>query len=222
MKKLSGGNVIEVPSKSLHVGDVLYLEENEEIPCDCVVLYSSNANGIDFAVDPKTGEIYSPEFIGRKQETAALRRSVLFILNETARLEAEVSAAVGVYPETASDILDQLAWLVFDGFVAAVPPDRLERYPLWLRGIEERLARARNNPAGDLRKLASLAPAVRRYTDFVTAARKPRYDAVALDRYRWMLEDCRLAVFCPDLAAREAGLPAPSRLTAAWADVDAL
>lgn len=46
MKKLSGGNVIEVPSKSLHVGDVLYLEENEEIPCDCVVLYSSNANGI--------------------------------------------------------------------------------------------------------------------------------------------------------------------------------
>lgn len=33
----------------------------------------SNANGIDFAVDPKTGEIYSPEFIGRKQETAALR-----------------------------------------------------------------------------------------------------------------------------------------------------
>lgn len=156
------------------------------------------------------------------QETAALRRSVLFILNETARLEAEVSAAVGVYPETASDILDQLAWLVFDGFVAAVPPDRLERYPLWLRGIEERLARARNNPAGDLRKLASLAPAVRRYTDFVTAARKPRYDAVALDRYRWMLEDCRLAVFCPDLAAREAGLPAPSRLTAAWADVGAL
>ena len=46
MKKLSEGSVIEVPSKNLHVGDVLFIEENEEIPCDCVVLYSSNANGI--------------------------------------------------------------------------------------------------------------------------------------------------------------------------------
>lgn len=156
------------------------------------------------------------------QETAALRRLVLHILNETARLEGEVSSAVGIYPETAADMLDQLAWLVFDGFVAAVPPVRLERYPLWLQGIGERLARARNNPAGDLRKLATLAPALRRYTDFVTAAKKPRFDAVALDRYRWMLEDCRLAVFCPDLAARGSGLPAPSRLEAAWADVGAL
>ena len=43
---MNGGVVIEVPSKSLRVGDVLYIEENEEIPCDCVVLYSSNASGI--------------------------------------------------------------------------------------------------------------------------------------------------------------------------------
>lgn len=45
MKKLNGGTIIEVPSQDLRVGDVLFLEENEEIPCDCVVLYSSNPTG---------------------------------------------------------------------------------------------------------------------------------------------------------------------------------
>ena len=38
--------VVEITSAELRVGDILYLQEDEEIPCDCVVLYSSNPNGI--------------------------------------------------------------------------------------------------------------------------------------------------------------------------------
>ena len=37
---------MEIAAQDLHVGDILYLTEDEEIPADCVVLYSSNPNGI--------------------------------------------------------------------------------------------------------------------------------------------------------------------------------
>ena len=45
-KVLRGNLIVEIPAKDISVGDVLYLQEDEEIPCDCVVLYSSNPNGI--------------------------------------------------------------------------------------------------------------------------------------------------------------------------------
>lgn len=38
--------IVEVAAKDVSVGDVVYLTEDEEIPCDCVVLYSSNPNGL--------------------------------------------------------------------------------------------------------------------------------------------------------------------------------
>ena len=31
------GEIVEIPSRDIHVGDVLYLKEDDEIPCDCVV-----------------------------------------------------------------------------------------------------------------------------------------------------------------------------------------
>ena len=43
---LRGSMIVEIASMDLRVGDILYLEEDDEIPCDCVALYSSNPNGI--------------------------------------------------------------------------------------------------------------------------------------------------------------------------------
>ena len=37
---------MEIAAKDVKVGDILFLTEDEEIPADCVVLYSSNPNGI--------------------------------------------------------------------------------------------------------------------------------------------------------------------------------
>ncbi len=137
---------------------------------------------------------------GRIAQVAAdLRRRILYILAETARLEAATQNAVGVYPETIDDILDQLAWLVFDGFIAAVPTEWLDRYPLFLQAIDDRLTRARNNPAGDKKKAEAVAPHWSRYVNFVTQAKKPRHDPIALAAYRWEVECLRLATFNPTL-----------------------
>lgn len=153
--------------------------------------------------DPADGAALAARYAARKgrlsQTAAEWRRRVLHILAETARLEHAAQTAVGVYPETQEDILDQLAWLVFDGFVSTVPPEWLERYPLLLQGVAERLERARNNPAGDRRKAEPIRRHWQRYCDFVALAKKPRHDAVALSDYRWAVECLRLAAFCPGL-----------------------
>lgn len=47
--------------------------EQPSYPTD---LLCRDPNGIAFQVDPETGEVYSPEFVGRKEETAMLRSLV--------------------------------------------------------------------------------------------------------------------------------------------------
>ncbi len=145
---------------------------------------------------------------------ATFRRRILYILAETARLESLAQTATGIYPETLEDVLDQLAWLVFDGFVTTVPKSWLEHYPLILQGIADRLERARNNPAGDKRKNEVIARHWKRYVDFVTQAKKPRHNPVALADYRWAIESLRLATFCPSLSPPTR--PTEKQLDALW------
>ena len=157
--------------------------------------------------DPATEEALARRHAARKgslsQTAAAMRRQTVFILDETARLEHAAQTATGIYPDTLDDVLDHLAWLVFDGFLSAVPPERLADYPLFLHGVAARLERARGNPSADRRKMALFSPHWRRYVDFVSRAAKPRHDPVALDACRWALESLRLALFAPELTPPE-------------------
>ena len=145
---------------------------------------------------------------------ADLRRRILYVLAETARLEHAAQTATGVYPDTLEDILDQLAWLVYEGFVAATPQAWLERYPLILQGVADRLERARNNPAGDRRKAEPILPLWQRYKDFAALPKKPRHDPIALADYRWAVEALRLCAFSPTLPPPSR--PTPKTLDALW------
>ncbi len=155
--------------------------------------------------DPATAEQLAIRYAAQKGRLAGvvadLRRLTLTILTQTARLEHAAQTAAGVYPETLEDVQDQLAWLVFDGFLATVPAEWLPRYPLILQAIEQRLQRAHNDPAADRRKTAKVQPLWQRYTDFATLAKKPRHDPIALSDYRWAIESLRIATFCPTLTA---------------------
>lgn len=169
--------------------------------------------------DPTDEAALQARYAARKgrvaQEAAELRRQLLFILSETARLETQIQQATGVYPDTQEGLLDQLAWLVFDGFIAVTPQSWLNAYPAFLRGAAERLERARNNPAGDRRKAETVQRHWARYEAFVSQAKKSRHNPVALAAYRWAVECFRLSTFAP-------GVPPPERysekqLDALWA-----
>lgn len=171
--------------------------------------------------DPKTTDELNARYSACKQQLPStangLRRHLIYILTETARLEHLATTLTGIYPETTEDVLDQLAWLVYDGFVAATPSLWLERYPLILQAIADRLERARNNPAGDRKKLAMLQGAWQRYTDFVVLSKQPRHDARRLNDYRWAIESLRIGLFNPTLQPFER--TSEKKLEALWQEM---
>ncbi len=120
----------------------------------------------------------------------------------------------------AEDIYDavetQLAWLVFPGFLKAVPPERLKHYGRYLRGIRVRIDRARSNPSGDRTKESRVEPYWERYHEAILGKGPKIANRDALAEYRWMVEEFRVSVFAPE--ARAAIPVSEKRLDAKWAE----
>ena len=120
----------------------------------------------------------------------------------------------------AEDIYDavetQLAWLVFPGFLKAVPPERLKHYGRYLRGIRVRIDRARSNPSGDRTKESRVEPYWERYHEAILGKGPKIANRDALAEYRWMVEEFRVSVFAPEVRA---AIPvSEKRLDAKWAE----
>jgi ATP-dependent helicase HrpA len=116
-----------------------------------------------------------------------------------------------------ADIDEQLAHLVFRGFVHATPDEALENYPRYLAALRLRLDKLRRGGAGDSRKLAAIAPLWERFTARAAEhARRGRCDA-ELARYRWMLEEYRISLFAQELGT--AFRVSPNRLDSQWRKV---
>jgi len=114
----------------------------------------------------------------------------------------------------ADDLLDQLAWLIFPGFVRVVPWARLQHLPRYLEAIRLRLERRALNAAVDARRQAEVAPHWSRYMRLVSADPPPRHDRVALDEYRWLVEEFRVSCFAQEL--KTAVPVSAKRLDAQW------
>ena len=120
-------------------------------------------------------------------------------------------------PTTVAAVKNQLAWLVFPGFLRNVPMSRLRHYRRYLEGVRIRLERARLSPSTDAEREALIAPYWSRYREAVTVQKGPRFNAEALADYRWMVEEFRVSVF-----AQELRTPTPisaKRLDAKWAEI---
>ena len=115
---------------------------------------------------------------------------------------------------TQSAVKNQLAWLVFPGFLRHVPMDRLRHYTRYLEGIRIRLERARLGASTDAEREMLVAPFWNRYREAVTAKKPLKYNAAALADYRWMVEEYRISVFAQNL--RTPTPVSPKRLDAQW------
>ena len=119
--------------------------------------------------------------------------------------------------ETKDSVSEQIAWLLFRGFLRTVPLATLRHYKRYLKGAQIRLERARLGPAADLQKEVLFAPYWAQYRE----AAKPEYAAQvnssALADYRWILEEYRVSLFAQELHTPEP--VSPKRLDAKWATV---
>jgi len=160
-------------------------------------------------------------FVARAAERDALmaaqgdiRAMALDAVAGAARLITRSEADERIPADVAEAVQGQLAWLVFRGFPARVAPVRLKHYARYLKGAAMRLERAANDPASDRAKEALLKPHWDRYVAAVTGPNRAKYDATALNDYRWLVEEYRISLFAQELHTAQTA--SPKRLDALW------
>ena len=203
-------------SAGLYLGTIGY--ERSRIADD--LLWAAIRMGAVAGFAPiRSGEDFETRFRERRGaiDAAKAELSTLFssILESAAECAERLETAA-----PAEDIYDavetQLAWLVFPGFLKAVPPERLKHYDRYLRGIRVRIDRARSNPSGDRTKESRVAPYWEQYREAILGKGPKIANRDALAEYRWMVEEFRVSVFAPEVRA---AIPvSEKRLDAKWAE----
>jgi ATP-dependent helicase HrpA len=130
------------------------------------------------------------------QEVAKL---VGAILSEQATLAKRLAAMNKAFPAACADINAQVAALLPRQFIVNTAYERLQHYPRYLKAAGLRLDKLRADPVRDARQLAdwqSLAKPFER--DWINQARSGVNDP-ALDEFRWLLEELRVALFAQEL-----------------------
>ncbi|GAB2985550.1 ATP-dependent RNA helicase HrpA [Frigoribacterium salinisoli] len=102
-----------------------------------------------------------------------------------------------------TDVRQQRDRLVGPGFVSATGLQQLQRVPVYLVGVQRRVAKLVENPSRDRAWLTEVQAAEQRYEE-AGGTYPPAVGAPpALVRARWMLEEFRLSLFAQDLRPSE-------------------
>lgn len=130
------------------------------------------------------------------QEVAKL---ISTILTEHAALAKKLTAMNKAFPAACADINAQLVALLPKQFIVKTPYERLQHYPRYLKAAGLRLDKLRADAVRDARQLAdwqSLAKPFER--EWINQAKSGVADP-ALDEFRWLLEELRVALFAQEL-----------------------
>ena len=141
---------------------------------------------------------------------AAAKGRVVLVAQEIARLLGTVLAEYGVlqkklaamqkaFPQAGADISAQLAALLARGFIAALPYERLAHFPRYLKAVNLRLDKARNDAARDARLMADWQQLARPWERERLALAKSGQVDPFLEEFRWLLEELRVALFAQEL-----------------------
>lgn len=155
-------------------------------------------------------------------ERAAYARTVLYeTLDENARLletmieqrEAIVSALSSLSADfdTLHDLEMQLAFLFRPGFLQT--RDVFGRYPRYLKAMQMRIQRIRNNPPADLRKLEEIEPFQSRLSEKLLESENIS-EAYGLLEFAMLLEEFRVNRFAPEIKTPQK--ISAQRLEEAW------
>ena len=125
-----------------------------------------------------------------------IARLVTAIVEQAAPIARKLQA-LRAFSRVVADIEQQLAQLFSAGFIVTTPPLQLAQFPRYLRAIELRIDKVKDDPARDsarMNEVATLQAPWRR----AIAARKGVSDT-RLDEFRWLLEELRVSLFAQEL-----------------------
>jgi ATP-dependent helicase HrpA len=138
------------------------------------------------------------------------------VLMEFQAAQRKFKESRGLPKELTDDLTAQLGRLVGKHFVQQTPWGQLQHLPRYLKGVQMRLEKWRQDPARDAKLLAELRPLEQRWQRRLSELRGTR-DARVED-FRWQLEELRVGLF-----AQELRTPQPvsvKRLEKVWASLN--
>jgi ATP-dependent helicase HrpA len=102
-----------------------------------------------------------------------------------------------------SDAREQLAGLVYPGFVSDTGLTQLRHLPRYLAGITARIEKLADNPGRDRVWMNEVQAATAKYTNAGGTIPLAPHAPANLVRARWMLEELRISLFAQELRAAE-------------------
>ena len=134
----------------------------------------------------------------RPAVTAALARHAAAIAEAYQAAGTAIAAATAL-GRLAHEVKAQRDQLVFPGFLARTPWEKLEHLPRYLKGLGLRLTKFRGNPERDQRHAPVVAGLWSQYEARLEADRAAgRHDA-DLEEFRWLVEELRISLFAQEL-----------------------
>jgi ATP-dependent helicase HrpA len=116
-----------------------------------------------------------------------------------------------------NDIREQLAHLIYHGFINQTPAAWLLHFPRYLKAMRLRLSKLEENPGRDKQRQAEITPLWLICRQKLEAQDERDKMSPALENYRWMLEEYRVSLFAQELGTIH---PVSSkRLEAQWKEV---
>lgn len=97
--------------------------------------------------------------------------------------------------ESINDINEQLEHLFYEGFISDTPPQWLQHYPRYLKGIVRRLEKLQTHADRDRHASREFRPLWQNYIDH----QDNYYESDSLQTYRWLLEELRISLFAQEL-----------------------
>jgi ATP-dependent helicase HrpA len=149
-----------------------------------------------------------------------IARLVLDILKLAHGLQKRFKGKIDLAQAMAlNDIKQQLANLVYPGFVRETPGEWLKEIPRYLKAIEQRLDKVGSQVQRDRVWTGELAAAWEQYQARAAKHAQEGKRDPELVLYRWMLEEYRVSLFAQQLGMRMA--VSDKRLSKQWSQVEA-
>ncbi len=145
-------------------------------------------------------------FAKRRDEA---RGRLTLVAQEVARLVASILSEyqnvckrltlIKSFPVPTEDIRAQLATMLPKDFVIATPFEKLRHLPRYLKAVGLRIDKLRVDPQRDERQARELLVLLRPYERERLERARSRVSDPALEEFRWLLEELRVALFAQEL-----------------------
>ncbi|MFK8053682.1 MAG: ATP-dependent RNA helicase HrpA [Woeseiaceae bacterium] len=131
-----------------------------------------------------------------------IQAQLLKILKGHSELRNALAKAPTQAQEATADVGQQVAAMVFPGFLSRTPADRLADVPRYLAAAKLRLERFASNPSRDHESMAMIKSLISRLERLRGLTVGPE-QASAVDIFRWQIEELRVSLFAQTLGTKE-------------------